>query len=183
MKIILKNSRAGAVFFAVCAVAALVLGPVNTVRRELNQVQRLFTQGQAGDGVGVAADLDTQADCAANLAVIGAKYTPAEELSRQARQAAAGVHQQTDLLAKSQAAQAAGELFDALDACLSQLELAEQDAAYCQSLRAQMNAARDTASRDPYNQAAQAYNEMAQQFPASLAAGLLQAAELPVFDG
>ena len=29
----------------------------------------------------------------------------------------------------------------------TQLELAEQDAAYCQSLRAQMNAARDTASR------------------------------------
>lgn len=181
MKTIFKNSRAGAVFFAVCAVAALVLGPVNTVRRELNQVQRLFTQGQERDGVGVAADLDTQADCAANLAVIGAKYTPAEELSRQARQAAAGVHQQTDLLAKSQAAQAAGELFDALDACLSQLELAEQDAAYCQSLRAQMSAARDTASRDPYNQAAQAYNEMAQQFPASLAAGLLQTAELPIF--
>ena len=64
---------------------------------------------------------------------------------------------------------------------MTQLELAEQDAEYRQSLQAQMNAARDTASRDPYNQAAQAYNEMAQQFPASLAAGLLQTAELPVF--
>lgn len=183
MKIIVKNPRAGAAFFALCAVVALTLGPVNTVRRELAQVQQLFSQGQAGDGVGVSSDLDTQADCAANLAVIGAKYAPAEELAGQARQAAAGVHQQTEILPKSQAAQAAGELFDALDDCLSQLELAEQDAAYCQSLRAQMSAARDTASRDPYNQAAQDYNEMAQQFPARLAAGLLQAPQLPVFEG
>lgn len=181
MKIIIKNPQAGAAFFAVCTVAALLLGPVNTVRRQLGQVQQLFSQGQSGNGVGVSADLDTQADCAANLAVIGAKYSQAEDLAQQARDAAAQVHQQTDVLPKCQAAQAAGEAFDALDACLSQLDLDQQDAEYCQSLRAKMTAARDTASRDPYNQAAEKYNEMAQQFPASAAAGLLKAQELPVF--
>lgn len=181
MKIILKNSRAGAVFFAVCAVAALVLGPVNTVRRELNQVQRLFTQGQERDGIGVASDLDTQADCAANLAVIGAKYTQTEALAQQARESAAQVHSQDGIVEKSQAADTAGQAFDQLYQALAQEELSEQDAEYRQKLQVQMNAARDTASRDPYNQAAESYNRLTQQFPASLAAGLLHTAELPVF--
>lgn len=179
---ILNNKRAGMAFCAACAVLALTLGPVNTVRRAAAPAREMFYRGEEGDGIGVNSDLERLADCAANLAVIGEKYDEAEKLAAEAKKAAQAVREAEKPAKKAKAAQKAGEAFEKLDKKLGEAALTDKDAEYRAGLQASVKGVRDTLRRDGYNELAAKYNRMIRQFPASLAQLLVTGGELPVFE-
>lgn len=179
---VLRNPKIANSFLAVCLVAGLVAGPLCTVHREYGKAEKLFYKGAQGDGVGVSSDLSDQIAAAANLAVIGSRYEETAALAAGAKQAAQQAAEAKDIGQKTLLTQQAGEQMERLGAALENCTLSEEDDRYRMSLADAYAAAADRMKRDPYNKAALSFDTLRKKFPASLAAGLLGAEELPVFE-
>ena len=178
----LKRMPVAAGILALCVVFALVFGCFRSVSGLRTQAEQIFFSGAGGDGIGVASDLSARRDAALNLVTVARRYLDPQDEEVTALEAAAMALDGADTIGeKARRNRELDRAAFALGDRLSRLELSQQDENYRAGLLAELSSRNATISHDPYNDAAQKYNEALNALPAGFFGKLLGLAPLELF--
>lgn len=180
MKAFFKSHTGAMVVMTAVILLSVLLGSHRSLTAERAKVEAIFYQGD-GSGYSIAADLNECLDITANLLTVAGRYLEENALAK--------LEGSRNMLADWHGITSAHSAYDRLmeeaEAVLDELErqtLTEKDAEYVQGFRTDLAARADTIARDPYNQAAEAFNErVLGAFPASLLGRLTFVREAEVF--
>ncbi len=176
-----KNPKIAALVAACMVVLSLPLGAYRSLTGLVHTASQVFEQGEAGDGFGIANDLQNRVDLSYELLALGQKYLLAEDsLMIATRDARLALEQAKGPAAKYAANSALTQATSQLYAALSIHPLSDADEKLCKRIYNNLTSRNDTISHDPYNRIAAEANQELEKFPAKVFAGLLsiQPAEL-----
>lgn len=145
---------------AVVVVLSVLVGSHRSVAALRQQTDLVFTQGERGDGLSIAHDLETRTELASNLIVVARRYVDAGDASLvQLRAAADALLQAESRSAKYQANRELDLAFQEVYGMLEGKALSQQDSEYRTRLNADFKSSNAKISHDSYNQLAQQFNE------------------------
>lgn len=178
----LRNRRTAALIMVLTIVFSVFYGSYRSLRKESQQISRVFYQGVSGNGVGIASDLTARSDAAYNLATVAKRYLAETDTAVQAVLTARNaLIEAGSIEEKYEANRVLTEATIELDMALRGTELEEKDENYRSMLMTELSSRNSTIQLDGYNQAAAEYNQMLQTFPASLFVKLYGFPEFPSF--
>lgn len=159
MKSLNKRPIALAVL-AVVIVLSVLVGSHRSVASLRQQADVVFAQGERGDGLSIAHDLESRTELSGNLIVVARRYVSAEDQNLLRLRGAADALLQAE--SRSEKYQANRELDLAFQEVYGMLEgqsLSQQDQEYRVRLNADFKSRNATISHNSYNQLAQQFNE------------------------
>lgn len=172
------------VAFAVLAVVILfscIVGSYRSVLSLRQQTEQVFLQGERGDGLSIAHDLEARVRLSGNLVTIARRYLDDTRLTELQSAADALTAAQTP----SEKYQANRKLDTAFQAVYESLEgqaLSKTDSDYRIRLRADFHSRNVTISHDAYNGLAQEFNQkVLGSFPAGALASAAGIAPLELY--
>lgn len=170
-------------FLAVVILFSSIVGSYRSVLSLRQQTEQVFLQGERGDGLSIAHDLEARVRFSGNLATVARRYLDSGDTRLTELQSAA------DALAAAQTPsekyQANRELDTAFQAVYEALEgqtLSKTDSDYRIRLRADFHSRNVTISHDAYNGLAQEFNQkVLGSFPAGALASATGIAPLELY--
>lgn len=156
----LKKRSVALVVLAVVLVLSISLGSHRSVASLRQQADLVFTQGERGDGLSIAHDLESRTELTGNLIVVARRYVGAEDSGLLRLRAAADALLQAE--SRPEKYQANRELdlaFQEVYGMLEEQPLSQQDKEYRARLNAHFKSRNATISHNSYNQIAQQFNE------------------------
>ena len=179
---LLNNKFLCLVLMVVLIAAGTWIGGYKGLNGVYSQAEDVFYTGEDGDGICIANDLKERAIAAANLVTIASNYPDVKDAASAVSEASAELSAELaatthdgKIAGLSQRNQKLDTAMTALYQALGEENLTQQHEKYRQSLYADFNSRNDTISHDPYNQYAQAYNQVVKGFPAGLLASITPA--------
>ncbi len=178
----LKNRRIAAGVMVLMILLSVLLGAWRSGSRLYGEVETLFYNGEAGNGIGVASDLSQRAEAAVNLIIVAKRnMDQTDPVILDLEAAVTEVNVAGSLMARFSADNEMAGCMTALYEALGEVALSEKDAGYRSSLYADFTSAAMTMSHDPYNAQAVEYNRALNTFPGGLLMQLFGFEDAPVF--
>ena len=165
---ILENKVACIIIMVALMVAGFFIGGTKSLNSIYNEAEKVFLNGEDGDGICIQNDLTERASAAINMVTIGLKYEAVAEETAAVKKAAAELESVSQIDKKSAANKELDRAVAILFSALEGQKLSENDKVYAQKLYNNFNSRNDTISHDPYNKYAVEYNEIIDKFPAKL---------------
>ena len=178
----LKNRRMAAGMMVLMILLSILLGAWRSGSRLYGEVETLFYNGEAGNGIGVASDLRQRAESAVNMIIVAKRNLDQNDpCILELEAAVTEVHKAKTLQERHEADVEMAGSMTALYEALGEAALSEKDAGYRSSLYADFSSAAMTMSHDPYNAQAVEYNRALSTFPGGLLMKLCGFDDAPVF--
>lgn len=178
----LKNRRTAIGVMVLMILLSMLLGAWRSGSRLYGEVEDLFYNGEAGNGIGVASDLSQRAETAVNMIIVAKRnLDQSDPAITGLEEAVTEVSMAKSLQERYAADQKMSVCMAALYDALGETVLSEKDAGYRSSLYADFTSAAMTMSHDPYNAQAVEYNQALRTFPGSLFFALFGYEDAPVF--
>lgn len=177
-----KKNRTACLITAGVVVLSAFLGCNRSLAALRGKTERIILQGD-GSGYSISTDGQDLVNTARNLVTVAKKYIPGEkalfeDLERYCRQMEDA---KTDSAERKNAALGIRSVCEAIHMRLSETgSLSEKDEGYLVGFQVELDAAMHRMSADPYNDAAQDFNDAERGFPANVLGVFV--GPLPTFD-
>lgn len=151
-------------------VAAIYLGGLRSLYALRSTAEEYYYVGSERSN-SVVSYLEAEVSTARNLLTVAARYIPEDDSGALKLEDVAYELDSELYINPSLAAQKSENLkqeFTLLADRLDNMTLSDSDSDYVRSLRSSMNSRQNQIAGNPYNEAAQKYNDAIQQFPANL---------------
>lgn len=179
---LLKQRKVAWTITIIVILAASVLGATLSLGGMRADAEAAFVHGVSEDEPGIQFDLDWLLELSGNLLVVAGRYVAANDPELAAvADARSALAAASSPKRKYEAADRLVFTSSALVYTLSRMDLEERDARYNQSIKADIESRWLIIGRNPYNEKASAFNEVLEQFPASMFSKIASIKPLELF--
>ncbi len=179
---LLKNRAFAALVMVVVILISFLASGHRALARERDKVSDLFYNGELGDGVGIAYDLDTIAVCCGNLVTVASRYLSADN------SALSALNELRSEMAGAATISEKAKCFSRIDSvvmdvaeALDGTNITSTDFNLFYGECVDIDAAQQRIKLDSYNTAARQFNDSLSGQPAAFIAALTGIAEAEIF--